>query len=57
LQLLSRTTHWLFYALLVVLPVLGWIAASGYGANVTLLRLVSLSRQDEAFLAISDHGK
>lgn len=42
LQLLSRTTHWLFYALLVVLPVLGWIAASGYGANVTLLRLVPL---------------
>jgi cytochrome b561 len=42
LQLLSRTTHWLFYALLIVLPVLGWIAASGYGAKVTLLRLVPL---------------
>jgi cytochrome b561 len=42
LQLLSRTTHWLFYGLLVVLPVLGWIAASGYGAKVTLLRLVPL---------------
>lgn len=42
LRILSRTTHWLFYALLVVLPVLGWIAASGYGANVTLLWLVPL---------------
>ena len=42
LRLLSRTTHWLFYGLLVVLPVLGWIAASGYGAQVTLLKLVPL---------------
>jgi len=25
-----------------VLPVLGWVAASGYGAGVTLLRLVPL---------------
>ncbi len=32
LRLLSRGTHWLFYAILVVLPALGWIAASGYGA-------------------------
>jgi len=42
LRLLSRATHWLFYAILIVLPVLGWVAASGYGANVTLLRLVPL---------------
>jgi cytochrome b561 len=42
LRLLSRATHWLFYAILVVLPVLGWVAASGYGANVTLLKLVPL---------------
>jgi len=42
LRLLSRATHWLFYAALIVLPVLGWIAASGYGARVTLLRLVPL---------------
>jgi len=42
LQLLSRGTHWLFYAILVVLPVLGRVAASGYGARVTLLRLVPL---------------
>ena len=42
LQTLSRSTHWLFYAILVMLPVLGWVAASGYGASVTLLRLVPL---------------
>ena len=42
LQLVSRGTHWLFYAILIVLPVLGWVAASGYGAPVTLLRLVPL---------------
>ena len=42
LQILSRSTHWLFYAILFALPVLGWIAASGYGASVTLLRLVPL---------------
>ncbi len=51
LRLLSRATHWLFYAILIVLPVLGWVAASGYGANVTLLRLVplpSLMAQDKS---------
>ena len=42
LQLLSRGTHWLFYAILVLLPVLGWIAVSGYGGSATLLRLVPL---------------
>lgn len=42
LQLLSRATHWLFYAILVVLPVLGWAAASGYGATPTLLGVVPL---------------
>ena len=42
LQILSRSTHWLFYAILIVLPVLGWVAASGFGASVTLLRIVPL---------------
>ncbi len=42
LRVLSRSTHWLFYAILIVLPVLGWVAASGYGAVVTLLGLVPL---------------
>lgn len=42
LRIVSRGTHWLFYAILIVLPVLGWIAASGYGAGVSLLKLVPL---------------
>lgn len=42
LQVVSRTTHWLFYTILLVLPVLGWVAASGFGAQVTLLRLIPL---------------
>lgn len=42
LQVVSRATHWLFYAILLVLPVLGWVAASGFGVQVTLLRLIPL---------------
>ena len=42
LRILSRGTHYLFYAILIVLPVLGWIAASGYGSDVSLLKLVPL---------------
>lgn len=42
LQLLSRATHWAFYALLVLIPVIGWAAASGYGAAATLLGIVPL---------------
>jgi len=42
LQLLSRATHWSFYAILIVLPVLGWLAASGYGATPTLAGLFPL---------------
>ena len=42
LQWLSRATHWLFYAILIVLPVLGWMAASGYGATAYLAGLVPL---------------
>lgn len=37
LQIASRATHWLFYAILVALPVLGLVAASGFGATPTLL--------------------
>jgi len=50
LRLLSRATHWLFYAILIVLPVLGWVAASGFGAPVSLLGVVplpALSSQDK----------
>ena len=42
LQLVSRATHWAFYAVLVLLPALGWAAASGYGARATILGLVPL---------------
>lgn len=42
LRMLSRGTHWLFYIILLVLPLLGWVAASGYGAEVSLLKAVPL---------------
>ncbi len=42
LRLLSRATHWAFYALLIVLPVLGWVSASGFGARPSIFGLVPL---------------
>lgn len=42
LRFVSRATHWLFYGLLILLPILGWISASAYGAPATLLGLVRL---------------
>ena len=42
LRLVSRATHWAFYAVLLVLPVLGWAAASADGARVHLAGLVPL---------------
>ena len=42
LRLLSRATHWLFYAVLIVLPLLGWAAASAYGVTPYLLGLIPL---------------
>lgn len=42
LRLLSRATHWLMYAVLIVLPVLGWVAASAYGATVRLFGFIPL---------------
>ena len=42
LKLLSRATHWVFYAVLIVLPVLGWFAASAHGATVRLAGLIPL---------------
>jgi len=42
LRLLSRATHWTFYAVLIVLPVLGWAAASADGARVSLAGLIPL---------------
>ena len=42
LQLASRATHYAFYALLIVIPVLGWLSASGFKARPSLLFLVKL---------------
>ena len=42
LQLLSRLTHWLLYAILIVLPVLGWINASSRGYPVRLFGVIPL---------------
>ncbi len=42
LRLLSRATHWAFYVILIVLPLLGWTAASAYGATVRLFGLIPL---------------
>jgi len=42
LRLLSRATHWVFYGVLIVLPVLGWAAASAEGDRVSLAGLIPL---------------
>lgn len=42
LRLLSRATHFLLYALLIVLPLLGWINASARGWDVRLFGVVKL---------------
>lgn len=42
LRLLSRATHWAFYAVLIVLPLLGWVAANAFGATVYLAGLIPL---------------
>jgi len=42
LRVLSRATHWTFYAVLILLPVLGWAAASAYGSHVHLAGLIPL---------------
>ena len=42
LQWLSRLTHWSFYGLLIAIPILGWVSASGFGAHPTLMFLFKL---------------
>ena len=42
LRVLSRATHYAFYAILIVLPLLGWAAASGFGATPYLLGVIPL---------------
>ncbi|MFA9200634.1 MAG: cytochrome b, partial [Cypionkella sp.] len=41
-RVLSRTTHTLFYALLIALPLAGWLALSKYGSPVSVWDLVEL---------------
>lgn len=52
LRVISRVTHWLFYAVLIVLPVLGWISASAFGMTAYLLGFIplpALVAKDQAF--------
>lgn len=52
LRWLARGTHWAFYVVLIVLPLLGWTAANAHGATPRLLGLIPLPRlvaPDEAF--------
>lgn len=42
LRVLSRATHWAFYVLLIALPLLGWTAASGFGATPWLFGVIPL---------------
>ncbi len=44
MRLMSRATHWAFYAVLTVLPVLGWLSASAFGASVSLAGIVPLPK-------------
>lgn len=42
LRRLSRATHWAFYAVFIVLPFLGWAAASAHGARVSVAGIIPL---------------
>ena len=42
LTVLSRTTHYLLYGILIVLPLLGWINANARGWHVRLLGFIPL---------------
>lgn len=58
-RLASHTVHWLLYALLVLVPLGGWIGVSYYGA-LDVFGLVSLPRitpvdQDVASLVLTVH--
>jgi len=50
--LAAEATHWALYALLVLQPIIGWIATSAYGANIGifwLFTLPSIWPQNEPF--------
>ena len=43
-QTLAHTVHWVLYALLLIQPLLGWIATSAYPAPVPVFGLFELPR-------------
>lgn len=44
LRVLARATHWAFYLVLILLPLMGWLAANAYGTTPRLLGLIPLPR-------------
>lgn len=52
LRVISRMTHWLFYAVLIILPMLGWTSASAFGVTAYLIGFIPLPvlvAKDQAF--------
>jgi cytochrome b561 len=48
-KVLSHITHWAIYALLILVPLLGWLAVSFYGPFEPFgIKLPALASQDEA---------
>ncbi len=48
-KLVSHVTHWAIYALLIVVPILGWLAVSYYGPFEPFgIKLPTLAAQNEA---------
>jgi cytochrome b561 len=41
-QLVAHATHWTLYVLLIVQPLLGWVATSAYGAPIHVFGLFEL---------------
>jgi cytochrome b561 len=51
-QLAAHANHWLLYALLIVQPIVGWIATSAYRAPIPvywLFEMPPIWREDRAF--------
>lgn len=48
-KLVSHVTHWAIYALLIIVPLLGWLAVSNYGPFEPFgIKLPTLAAQDKA---------
>jgi cytochrome b561 len=48
-KVVSHLTHWAIYALLIIVPLLGWLAISYYGPFEPFgIKLPALAAQDEA---------